>query len=77
MEPVIVMAGKCQRSEAALRDIDAKLLRQLTYEGFLRRLTGLHLAAWKLPKAAHMPAFGPLGDKNSVVLIDERTGNYK
>src|ERR1700733_837488 len=68
------MTGKGQRRQTLLIDDDSQFLLQFSDQTFFRALSGLDLAARKLPKTGHRFAFRTLGDEHTSVRIDERTG---
>jgi len=52
-----------------------ELLVQFAHQRLLGRLTGIYLAAGKLPEASHRLAFGALGDQDATVGIDQSDGS--
>ena len=70
----IGVARKGQRRKASVPDDDSHFLQQLSYQRFLGRLAGLHLAAWEFPKARHRFSGGALRNENAAVGIDEGAG---
>ena len=69
------MAREGQRREAGLLHRDPELLAQLADQRLLRSLARLDLAAGKLPQACELLSFGPLGQKDAVVRVDQGDGN--
>lgn len=58
-------------------DRDAQFFIQFANEAGFRRLAGLDLAAWKLPKARQLLALRALADQHPAIGIDQGGGRDK
>src|SRR5260221_13032480 len=75
MKALIGVAGKRQRRQAGLGDLDADFLAQFADQSLLRPLAGIELAAGEFPKAGQRLALRALRDQHALVGVDQSAGD--
>lgn len=77
MEILIGVAGEGKRLERAGLHSDPELLGEFPNERVFRAFSLNQFSAGKFPKSREVFAPGPLRDKNAIVCIDQRGGDYE
>src|SRR5690349_17560183 len=72
MEVGIAVGREHERTEAALRDVDAELLLKLAHQCGFGRFARVHLAAGEFPQPGHRLSGRALREQDAAIDVDER-----